>query len=75
MYRINKSETELRPNAAHSGLSRVTCVCTKRVCVSNNEPKACTVGIYSTYESRYLYSLGLIKIKTKSLLIKTKTQT
>ena len=21
------------------------CVCTKRVCVSNNEPKACTVGI------------------------------
>ena len=24
------------------------CVCTKRVCVSNTKPKACTVGIYST---------------------------
>ena len=23
-------------------------VCTKRVCVSDTEPKACTVGIYST---------------------------
>ena len=34
------------------------CVCTKRVCVSNWEPKMCTVGIYRTYESRYLYSLG-----------------
>jgi len=34
------------------------CVCTKTVCVSNTEPKACTVGVYSTYESRYLYSLG-----------------
>ena len=22
------------------------CVCTRRVCVSNNEPKACTVGVY-----------------------------
>ena len=22
------------------------CVCTKRVCVSNTKPKACTVGIY-----------------------------
>ena len=23
------------------------CVCTKRVCVRNTEPKVCTVGIYS----------------------------
>ena len=34
------------------------CVCTKRMCVSDNKSKACTVGIYSTYKSRYLYSLG-----------------
>ena len=34
------------------------CVCTKRVCVKFTEQKVCTVGIYSTYESRYLYSLG-----------------
>ena len=34
------------------------CVCIKRVGVSNTEPKACTVGIYSTLESRYLYSPG-----------------
>ena len=34
------------------------CVCTKRVCVKFTEPKVCTVGIYSTYESRYMYSLG-----------------
>ena len=34
------------------------CVCTKRVYVKFTEPKVCTVGIYSTYESRYLYSLG-----------------
>ena len=39
------------------------CVCTKRVCVKFTEPKACTVGIYSTYESRYLYSLGEYKNK------------
>ena len=37
----------------------IMCVCTKRVCVRNTEPNACTVGIYSTYESWYLqYSLG-----------------
>ena len=23
------------------------CVCTKKVCVSDNEPKACSLGIYS----------------------------
>ena len=34
------------------------CVCTKRVCVKFTVTKVCTVGIYSTYESRYLYSLG-----------------
>ena len=34
------------------------CVCNKRVCVKFTEPKVCTVGIYSTYESGYLYSLG-----------------
>ena len=28
------------------------CVCTKRVCVKLTVPKVCTVGIYSTYESR-----------------------
>jgi len=34
------------------------CICTKRVCVCNKEPNRCTVGVYSTEESRYLYSLG-----------------
>ena len=34
------------------------CVCTKIVCVKFTVPKVCTVGIYSTYEYRYLYSLG-----------------
>jgi len=34
------------------------CVCTKRVCVKFTEPKVCTVCLYGTYESRYLYSLG-----------------
>ena len=34
------------------------CVCNKRVCVRNTESKACTVGINSTKESQYLYSLG-----------------
>ena len=35
------------------------CVWIKRVCVKFTEPKVCTVDIYSTYESRYLYSLGV----------------
>ena len=34
------------------------CVCTKRVCVCNKELNSCTVGVYSTDESWYLYSLG-----------------
>ena len=34
------------------------CVCTKRVCEKFTEPMVCTVGIYSTYKSRYLYSVG-----------------
>ena len=33
-------------------------VCTKRVWVKFTEPKVCTVVIYSTYESRYLYNQG-----------------
>ena len=34
------------------------CVCTKRVCVCDKEPNSCTVGVYSTEESWYLYSIG-----------------
>ena len=34
------------------------CVCTKRVCVCDKKPNRCTVVVYSTEESRYLYSLG-----------------
>ena len=37
------------------------CVCLYQkstVCIKFTEQKVCTVGIYSTYESRYLYSLG-----------------
>ena len=35
------------------------CVCLyqKSVC-KDTLPKVCTVGLYSMYESRYLYSLG-----------------
>ena len=39
-----KKYTGKKPGAEMSCL----CVCTKRVFVSDNEPKACTVGIYST---------------------------
>ena len=34
------------------------CACTKIEYVKFTELKACTVGIYSTYESLYLFSLG-----------------
>ena len=40
------------------GATSCVCVCTKRVCVNFTEPKACAVGMYSTHESRYLYSQG-----------------
>ena len=42
------------------GGANVMCVCLyqKSVCVKFTEPKSCTVDMYSTYESRYLYSLG-----------------
>ena len=34
------------------------CVSVPKSKVKFTEPKACTVVIYSTYESRYLYRLG-----------------
>ena len=34
------------------------CVRTKRVRVCDKEPNSCTLGVYSTEESWYLYSLG-----------------
>ena len=34
------------------------CVSIKKECVKFTEPKVCTVGVFSTYESRYFYSLG-----------------
>ena len=37
---------EIRPTQGAE--TSCVCVCTKRVCVSNTKPKACTVGIYST---------------------------
>ena len=42
-----------------SGGGNFMCVCQyqKSVC-KVTVPKVCTVGIYSKYESRYLYSLG-----------------
>ena len=41
------------------GGGNVMCECLyqKSVC-KVTVPKVCTVGLYSTYESRYLYSLG-----------------
>jgi len=33
------------------------CLYQKSVC-KDTVPKVCTVGLYSTYESRYVYSLG-----------------
>ena len=35
----------------HGAETSCMCVCTKRVCVSNNEPKVCIEGLYSVSES------------------------
>ena len=38
-------------NLAGGGDVMYVCVCTKRACVRNTEPKACTVGIYSIHKN------------------------
>ena len=44
------------------------CVCTKRVCVSNNEPKACTVGKQYIRISVFVQSRGYILFILNCLL-------
>ena len=49
-YLLLKSANDPKISLWQSQGAKTSCmsVCTKRVCVSDNERKACTVGIYST---------------------------